>query len=45
MKYKNSCGEMQLIKMAVSSQNKKEAQFWITSMLKVMFEIGGGGGE
>ena len=35
MKYKDSCGEMQLLKMAVSSQNKKDAQIWITSMLKV----------
>ena len=35
MKYKDSCGEMQLLKMAVANQNKKEAQFWITSMLKV----------
>lgn len=34
MKYKDSCGEMQLLKMAVANQNKKEAQFWITSMLK-----------
>ena len=36
MKYKDSCGEMQLIKMAVSSQMRKEGQFWITSMLKVL---------
>ena len=37
MKYKDSCGEMQLLKMAVASQIKKEAQLWITSMLKVQY--------
>ncbi|XP_045180167.2 zinc finger FYVE domain-containing protein 21-like isoform X2 [Mercenaria mercenaria] len=34
MKYKDSCGEMQLVKMVVAGQNKRQGQCWVASMQK-----------
>jgi hypothetical protein len=36
MKYKDSCGEMQLVKMVVAGQNKRQGQCWVASMQKVL---------
>lgn len=34
MKYKDSCGEMQLVKMIVTGENKRQGQCWVASMQK-----------